>query len=269
MTEPAPDAMAVDIALDPDLIAYADGALSPAQMAEIEARLAHDPAAREAVAQWRHLSNLLNTYAAEIDDAPENLKIAALERQLAQKLLRNRLRSMITVTALRNVAAGGLLFAAGWWGNSYYNDTVSGVRLAQPSFLAPTLAGHLAYANALPERSDYYGTDIQLAMDWMTEQMQRKIDSPQLERLGYRVESARILMVEDRPLVVFNYRDADNQQITVSMTPHARSQPDYALRVADISNQRTAYWSSEGMNYTVVSDRASLPITTIAAAVQN
>lgn len=258
-----------DMALDPDLMAYIDGQLDPDRMAEIEARLARDAEARDAVAQWRHMNNLLHSHGQSADDLPDNLKIAALERQLAAKLKRQHWRAVMLGSGLRRIAAGAVLFVAGWGSHALYS--VGGAVLdtaSHPYFVAPTLAGHTAYTLAMYRDGEVEETDIEAALDWMSAQMQLKIDNPKLERLGYEVQSARLMMVKDRPVAVFYYRNPDDQRVTVSMTPKAPEHKNHALRVVDVDNAVMAYWTSSDLHYTIVANSSRGTITTLAAAVQ-
>lgn len=258
-----------DIALDPELMAYVDGRLEPAKIAALEARLAHDCDAREAVAKWRHFDNLLNSFGRQADELPHNLKIAALERELASKLKKQHWRAVLLGTGLRRIAAGLVLFVAGWGSHAAY--TTGGNMLASnshPYFVAPTLAGHAAYKLASYQGAEFDGDNITSALDWMSQKMQHKIESPMLERLGYRVESARLIEVDDRPVAVFYYRNAENERVTVSVTPKWTEHGNYALRVVDLDDGVMAYWSSDQLHYTVVANENRGAITTLAAAVQ-
>lgn len=257
------------IAHDSDLLAYVDGQLDPEKMAEIEARLARDPEAREAAAQWRHMNNLLYDHARSADDLPANLRIAALERELAAKLTRQRWRSMLFGDGLRRVAAGMVLFVAGWGSHALYTSGMTGFTpAAYPYYATTALAGHASYMLAAHEAASFAPDDMAAATEWMSEKMQRKIDSPKLDRLGYRVESARLMTIEDRPVAVFYYRNPDDQRVTVSIAPRTVERAPNPLQVVSIDDRVMAYWSSGDLHYTIVANESRGAITTLAAAVQ-
>ena len=257
-----------DVTLDIDLMAYVDGTLPPEKMAEVEARLAHDADARDAVAQWRHFDNLIHDAARAADAQPANLRIEALERQLAQKLQRRRWRAMLLGPGLRQVAASVVIFAAGWGAHALYERTPSLLSAAYPGFVSQTLAGHYSYTFSAQQRAEFSGEDMDEALAWLSEQMQQRIESPQLERLGYRVESARLVVFDEEPVAVFYYRNPEDERVTVSITPRRATQPDYALRVAQVQDERMAYWTSDSLHYTVVTGSTNTAVTTLAAAVQ-
>lgn len=265
MTSPSP----LDIALDPDLIAYADGCLEPEKHAAVEARLARDPEARDAVAQWRHMNNLVQDFAQTADTLPANIKIAALERELASKLKKQNLRAIMLVGGWRRVAAGLVFFVAGWGSHSVYTAGGQGFDFAAlPDFVTPTLAGHTVYTLAAQTENTFAETDVAAALDWMSERMQYKIESPKLERLGYEVESARLMMAGEQPVAVFYYRDADDKRVTVSMSPTRPDQKMHALRVVNVTDGVMAYWSSGDLHYTIVANDGAGAVTSLAAAVQ-
>ncbi len=257
-----------DLALDPDLMAYIDGGLPPDQMAEIEARLARDPDAREAVAQWRHFDNLLHQYGRTVDEMPSSLKIASLERELGRKLKKRQWRATLLGPGLQRFAASVVLFAAGWGAHSLYESGMSLTTASHPYFVAPTLAGHSAVTLASYQGTEFKGDQMSEALEWMSEQMQHKIESPKLERLGYQVESSRLMTVQGQPVAVFYYRNPENELVTVSMTPRDPSQPDYRLRVTEAAENKMAYWSSNSLHYVVVAKTDAASLTTLAAAVE-
>ncbi len=253
---------------DIDLMAYVDGTLPPEKVAEVEARLARDADARDAVAQWRHFDNVIHGAARSADAQPANLRIEALERQLAQKLQRRRRWAVLNGPGVRQIAASVVIFAAGWGAHAVYDRGASMVNGAYPAFVSQTLAGHYSYMLAAHESAEFPGDQMDDALAWLSAEMQQRIDSPQLERLGYQVESARLMVVDEVPVAVFYYRNPDDQRVTVSMTPREATQSDHALRVARVQDEHMAYWSSDSLNYVVVTSSEDVPITTLAAAVQ-
>jgi len=257
-----------DPALDVELMAYADGTLDPGRRVEVEARLARDAEARDAVAQWRHFDNLIRQTGRAADELPANLRIEALERQLAARLQRRRWQAALMGPRMRQVAASVAIFAAGWGAHALYGAGDALVGHSHPGFVQSTLDGHLSHVLASQQRAEFAGDDMTEALEWLSAQMQRKIDSPKLERLGYRVESARLIVVDDAPVAVFYYRNAEDERVTVSMTPQHATQPHYALRMAKVQDDRMAYWTADAMHYTVVAKTDAARITALAAAVQ-
>lgn len=258
---------AQDLALDMDLMAYVDGTLEPDRIPQIEARLATDPQAREAVAQWRHYGNVIREAARAADARPDNLQIAALERQLAARLTRRRWHAALAGPGLRRIAASAVIFTAGWWAHGLIGPGSAPQATAYPGYLATTIRGHAAYQLAAYQSAEFSGEEMAAALDWLSERMQRKIESPKLETLGYTVESARLIERDDRPVAVFYYRNRDGQRITVSISPRGTAEPAETFRVARTEEGQLAYWSSDTLHYAVIGGSDMAEMTTLAAAI--
>ncbi|MCC5955597.1 MAG: anti-sigma factor [Natronohydrobacter sp.] len=257
-----------DLGLDDDLMAYVDGSLSAEKMTEIEARLARDPEARAAIASWRHHDNLIRQMAQTADDLPVNMRISALERELVARLRARKRRAFLMGPALGRIAASVVLFAAGWGAHGLFGSAMQMTRADYPQFVSASVTGHQAIRQASLQQAEFHADDLDAALDWMSAQMQRKIDSPKLERLGYDVESARLLETETGPLAIFHFRNSDGERVTVSITPHAPDQADYKLRVVRMDKDSMAYWTDAGLDYLVIGDVDAGRITTLAAAVR-
>jgi anti-sigma factor RsiW len=258
-----------DLGLDGDLLAYVDGTLAPEKMAEIEARLARDPEARAATASWRHHDNLIRQMAQAADDLPVNLRIAALERDLVAKLQARKRRAFLIGPALGRIAASVLIFAAGWGAHSHYGSATQMAGGAYPQFVAATLKGHQIIQQASLQQAEFLPEQLDEALNWMSTQMQRKIDSPKLERLGYQVETARLISGDTGPMAIFHFRDAPGKRVTVSITPHAPGQSDYKLRVVRLAKDSLAYWTDSDLDYSIIGEVDVGQITTLAAAVRD
>lgn len=258
-----------DLGLDDDLISYVDGTLSPERMVQVEARLAGDSEARAAIASWRHHDNLIRQLAQTADDLPANMRIAALERELAAKLQARKRRAFLMGPALGRIAASVLIFTAGWGAHALFMSS-SPLRGAEyPQFVSATLTGHYAIQYASMQQAEFMPEELDMALDWMSERMQRKIESPKLERLGYEVESARLVATDSGPLAIFHFLDGHGERVTVSITPHAPEKEDYALRVARLDTDSMAYWTDSGLDYSIIGEVDTGRITTLAAAVRD
>lgn len=255
-----------DYGADTDLIAYADGTLQPDRIPAVEARLARDPDARDAVASWRHHANLLYEATLQADDLPVNLRIASLERELGGALLARRRRDHLFGPGLRRIAAGIAIFGAGWVANGQFAAQMNDAG-PYPLYAELSFANHYASTRATPAIAEFGPAEMDSALLWMSQKMQRKIESPDLKRLGYEVEMARLVEYEGGPLALFLLRGPDGNSVTVSMSPHPEDQADHELRVVRMSSDRMAYWTADAMDYSVIGDVNPSLITTLAAAV--
>lgn len=256
-----------ELMMDPEILAYIDGRLPLEKMAEIEARLEGDLAARDAVEQYRHDTEVIRQAALQADDLPINLRTAALEKELAAKLKARHRRAWLFQPNLRQIAASLIIFAAGWGANGYFNSERSLMPSQYPVFLEAAISGHYAYSHAQKVSAEFTANEIEAALDWMSDQMQYKIASPKLERLGYEVETARLVTENGTPMAVFYLRNDANEQVTVSMTPQTETDPTQPLRIFKVADDNVAYWSERGMYYSVIAQANSGMMTSLAAAV--
>ena len=136
-----------------------------------------------------------------------------------------------------------------------------------PQFVNATIAEHGAYRQANLVQVSFTPDEMNSAIDWMSEQMQRKIYSPELEQYGYEVQSARLLNTEEGPLGIFYFVDAEGQTVTLAVRPHDESVADYRFRIVDVNNEKLAYWTDEGLDYSLLANVNTAMMTTLAAAV--
>lgn len=258
-----------DLALDPELHAYVDGKLSPERMAEIEARLAGDPAQRETVTGWARDRDLIREAASAADDQPLDMRTELLGRELARRVRARRLRGIVARPEVRQIAASLVLFAAGWGGHSLYTSGKLPMSGGQPGFITQAALLHNVYDRSGIEELDVSDARMQASLDWVSDQMQRKIESPRLEELGLRVISGRLVEGENGPIAQFTYEETDTgRQITVSMTPHPDGEPFYPYAVRSVSGQPVAYWTRDGLDFAVVGENEPARLSTLASALR-
>jgi anti-sigma factor RsiW len=257
----------MDYASDADLLAYADGTLPAEDMARVEARLAADASAREAVMSWRHHANLLHAAGKQADSMPINLQTAALERKLAKVLKARSRRAFWLGPNVRQFAASIFIFGAGWLAHEQFTTSI-GTGVDYPLHAELGRASHFVTSYPTLASASSVPTELDATLDWISTQMQRKIDSDHLARLGYNIETAQLVESDKGPVALFQYRGPDNKRITVSMMPHSPQERIHALRILEVEDGRLAYWTADGMDYSVIGAVDAALMTTLAAAVK-
>lgn len=255
-----------DPALDPDLHAYVDGKLSPERAAEIEDRLANDAAQREAVAAWMRDRDLIREAAS--GDHPPDLRTELLGRELARRVRARRVRTSLMQPALKQVAASVLIFATGWAGHALYMPDRERSGPKEPRYVLQATVLGASLANRGVQELDVSDARWQASLDWVSDQMQRKIESPKLQHLGLQVIGGRLVRGEDGPLAQFTYQTEDDRQIIVSMTPHPDSEPSHAYAVRSVYGQPVAYWTSDGMDFSITGETDIGRLSTLASALR-
>jgi anti-sigma factor RsiW len=253
-----------DLELDEDLMAYIDGRLPPDQIARVEARLATEPDARAATAAWRHHDNLIRQAAARADAQPANLRTAALERELVAKLKARQRRAWAYSPALRQMAAAVVVFAAGWLAHGVYTGQTTA---AYPGFVTASIAEHQALRQNYLVQASFTADEMDSALAWMGDQMQREIAQPKLDQFGYQVHSARLVSTDEGPLGIFYYRNDAGNLITLAITPHDTGERNYPFRMVGMNDETLAYWTEDGLDYSILANVNSAMMTSLAAAV--
>ena len=255
-----------DPALDPDLHAYVDGKLSPERAAEIEDRLAGDAAQRDVVAAWMRDRDLIREAAS--GDHPPDLRTELLGRELGRRVRARRVRTSLMQPALKRIAASVLIFATGWAGHALYMPDRAGIGPTEPQYVVQATLLGTALADRGVQELDVSDARWQTSLDWVSDQMQRKIESPKLEQLGLQVVGARLVQGEDGPLAQFTYRTEGDRQIIVSMTPHPESEPSYAYAVRSVYGQPVAYWTNDGMDFSITGETDVQRLSILSSALR-
>jgi anti-sigma factor RsiW len=245
---------------DPQLSAYADGQLSPEEAAEIEARLAASPEDAARVESYLRQNRLIRDAADALEPATTDLRTAALERQLAQRLERRRWRMPAWV---RQVAAAVLLVSAGWLAHGQY----AALDQAPPGYVAEALGAHRVFADDgfrpvefAPEASD-------AALQWASAKLGHPVDIPTLDSLGLGLVGSRLHGTAEGPIAQFIYEDDSGNRLSVIVAPHPPEVPAYDFTMASFAETRVGYWSASGLDYAVVAETSAPQIEAIASEI--
>ncbi|TVQ74436.1 MAG: anti-sigma factor [Chromatiaceae bacterium] len=249
---------------DPELQAYLDGRLSPEAAAEVEARLAGDDTVSAAASKWHRQRELIREAAQVLDTGESNLRTAALERDLADRLMKRQRRARFVSPRLGQFAASVAIFVLGWGAHMGYE------RLGapdHPDYVAEALSAHQVFAHDDLYPVEFRADEIEQAVSWLSAQMERKVDSPKLDNLGLEVVGARLLGTQNGPSGLFIYENAEGQRLSVLISPHEEGTPEISLRVSRQGEQTVAYWSDEAIDYAVLGGHDRAMLTQVAAAV--
>lgn len=248
-----------DPGLEMDLLAYADDMLPSHRIPEIEAALANDPEAREAIAAWRDQARLIRAAAAQADEFPVNLQIASLERKLARRLRASRVRAALVGPHMRSAAAAVLIFAAGW-GTHAVTRPPADLANGYPTYVARALGGHLLYADEAYETRRFSSAELQTAVQFISEEFGYHFQLATFDLPDYDIEMVRYMQNQDGPVALFSYRDSGGGPATLAIQPHSPDEPPHDLNIDHGLYGSIAYWSDDDVDYTII---ASLDHDTI------
>jgi anti-sigma factor RsiW len=228
-----------------DLHAYTDGQLNDSRRVQVEAHLAHDPAATESVRVWR-----------EQNEALRALYNPVLNEPVPQRLLAaHPSRGRWPYYALA-AGAMGMSFGLGWMSHSYRTD-----RLVEAAALPRRAA--VAYAVYAPEvrHPVEVGADQQdHLVKWLSKRLGNELKVPVLTQQGFDLVGGRLLPGGKGPGAQFMYQDAKGQRITLYVSVRDAEPRDTAFRFSQEDKVAVFYWIDGKLGYALSGemDRASL-----------
>jgi anti-sigma factor RsiW len=248
---------------DPELMAYVDGQLGPDAAAAVEARLAADPAARDAVSAWAAQRAWIRGAAEALDTGAASLRTAALERELARALQRQGWRARLMGPGLRRIAASAVLFAAGWGGHMAWDAATD----PYPGYVAEGLGAHDVFGRDTIRPVEFRADAADSAIDWLSAKLDRKLAHPALEPLGLELVGARLLGTREGPLAQFIYEDREGHRLSLIVAPHPEGESAAPLRYASAEGARVGYWRNTELDYAVVAQTSDQQIEAVAEEV--
>jgi anti-sigma factor RsiW len=240
-----------------DLHAYADRQLDDSRRVQVEAHLAHDPAASERVRVWR-----------EQNEALRAVYNPTLNEPVPQRLLAARASRRRWPSYARAAGAMGLSFALGWVSQSYRTDRFVEAASATASAAAAAAASlprraAVAYAVFAPEvrHPVEVGADQQdHLVKWLSKRLGHELKVPVLTQQGFELVGGRLLPGGKGPVAQFMYQDARGQRITLYVSLRDSEPGNTAFRFSQEDKIAVFYWIDGKLGYALSGemDRASL-----------
>ncbi len=236
------------------LMAYVDGELDPADVAEIEAAIAADQALARRVSLLRDTTAALR---AAFNDAmrepvPERL-LAPLGAQAQAPWRPGVVRRYAAMAAMLAIAmlGGVALFAAA---NLDLPFTI--VAQQQDNWLNSVSNYHQVYVRtaARDDRTlvDVGGEDLAYLEDWFGKRLRRDVRLPKLDGQGFRLQGGRVVFVESQPGAQFFYKTVDGDEV-VSLTIAQSRRKDVEWTQVRRAGLNIIYWRKNGYAYVFAS----------------
>ncbi|MGQ0675806.1 MAG: hypothetical protein ACT4N4_06935 [Rhodospirillales bacterium] len=230
------------------LMAYVDGKLDAAGVAEIEAAIAADLALARRVRLLRDTTAALR---AAFNDAmhepvPERL-LAPLGAQSPWRAgAFRRYAAMAAVAAI--AALGGMAIFA----NSRLELPFAIVAQQPDNWLNSVSNYHQVYSRtaARDDRSlvDIGGEDLDYLEDWFGRRLKRDVRLPRLDAQGFRLQGGRVVFVESQPAAQFFYKAVDGNEV-VSLTIAQTKRRDAQWTETKRGGLAIIYWRKNGYAY--------------------
>lgn len=235
-----------------DLMAYADGQLSGAARARIEAYLADHPDAAAQVAEFRAQSAALD----RLFPANEALdRTRALARRISSGRNRHPVRSPARSPAWQALAAS-LLLALGALGGWTLHDRLAPGRAADSvALIDDAIAAHRLYAAEVLHPVEVGAKSEAHLVSWLSKRLGARLRVPDLSASGYKLMGGRLLPGGSGAAAQFMYEDADGHRLTVYAVAGPTGQLA-AFQYREKDGLGGVYWQDETLRYAVI---AALP----------
>jgi anti-sigma factor RsiW len=238
------------------IMAYVDGELDAAGLAEIERAMAADPElARHVRALLEANAALRAAFNAPVHEpVPERL-LAPLGAQRAQPWRTGRGRRWLAMAAsIAAMMAVGVGLAVNLGYELPYTITASGPN----AWLNSVANYHQVYvrnAAAGGERQlvDVSAEDFDYLENWFGRRLKRDVRLPKLENQGFKMQGGRVTFIEGQPGAQFFYKAVDGDAI-VSVAIAQTSRRDTEWSTTKRGNLRVIYWRKGGYVYVFAGD---------------
>jgi anti-sigma factor RsiW len=246
-----------------DLHAYADGQLDDSRRMQVEAHLAHDPAASESVRVWREQNEALRALYNPVLNEPVPQRLLTARAPRAQ---RGRWPSYA-------LAAGavGLSFALGWISQSYRTDRfVEAASAASAAAASLPRRAAVAYAVYAPEvrHPVEVGADQQdHLVKWLSKRLGNELKVPVLTQQGFDLVGGRLLPGGKGPGAQFMYQDARGQRITLYVSLRDAEPRDTAFRFSQEDKVAVFYWIDGKLGYALSGEMERASLLAVATVV--
>lgn len=195
-----------------ELHALLDGQLQATQRAELEARLARDPAASVTLQAWQRQQAALRALHQAVLQEPLPASLLAAAGQAAQA--RQQVQQW---WRWGGMAAGlALAFGLGWLTHGHSAPGATLAR-AQPvrEFVHQAALAHAVYAPEVRHPVEVGSAQEEHLVQWLSKRLGRPLKVPKLTEQGFELVGGRLLPGDDGARAQFMYQDARGVRITL------------------------------------------------------
>jgi len=235
--------------IEPLLVAYVDGELDAASIAEVERILAENEEARRSVQIYRETTVLLRAACAESVYANGAPPFAATPPR------RRRARWQRPLAAAAAVVLLLLGYGAGWTTAPHADDD---------GFIDDVAEYHEIYSRETTHLAEVPAEQSDEISRWLGERLQRPIVAPDLHAQGLHFAGARLWISDGKPVADLLYTRAEGLPVAFCIVHAADDAKASGIAVTSRGDERVAYWQSEGYTFAVVGDLTAAQARAIA-----
>lgn len=243
---------------DDELNALLDGQLPPESRATVEARLAQDALATDALATLRAHRDALRGLHQTILEQPIPPSLTAAAHHLADARSRQG-----AWWRWGGMAASVLMaFGAGWlghvqWSGGHAQRLASAVTTGtrEPNFVHQAALAHVVYAPEVRHPVEVTAAQQAHLVQWLSKRVGRSLKVPNLSEHGYELVGGRLLPGDTGARAQFMFQSATGERITLylgAVTAEAIPSPtrsETAFRFSDKEGVSSFYWVDQGFGY--------------------
>ncbi len=246
---------------------YIDGRLDERDRGAVAAYLLAHPRVAADVEAVRRQSDALRALGHEILDepVPEHLR-----RIVRERLARPRAEVRPLPPAMRQpapripglvaIVATLLLFCAGGGVGWFARDVVGPASSPRDTVLADINPAY-ALDGARDHPGPFPADRAEELVSWIGRSFARELRPPNLDKFGYRYRGGRVIPSAGGNVGIFQFERLDKAELAVFFWTTGASPR------LNLDNLTAHLWSTDGISFAVVSDRANRDLDTAAAAV--
>jgi anti-sigma factor RsiW len=247
--------------MDALLVAYADGELDPAKVAEVEAWLATTPAAQQTLAMYRETASLLRAAFPEIRDAviPAALQGGALTgAALKADGTASWRRRRLPPTAWA-VAAGVVMSIIGYGTGAIWPDLISSERSRMLSEVAEY---HSIYSRETVHLVEVPAAQSEHLKAWLGKRVNGTLVIPDFKAAGLTFAGGRLVVLDGEPVAELMYTREHGLPIAFCVLSHGGKAD--AVAVERRGELNLATWDDGAHSYIVVGEADAAMIRQLA-----
>lgn len=241
------------------LMAFADGQLSDADRAAVEAHLAVNAEAASEVATQQRQSDAIRTLFGPVaaEPVPARLKLARLAAERGRRTWDNLQRAAMIVALL------GIGLVGGW----FLRPVAEGKAYEQ--LIADAVSAHTVYVAENRHAVEVAGSDSEHLTSWLSNRLDTTLAMPDLSAQGLSFMGGRLLPAPAIPggrAAQLMYETAGGERLTLYITPASGvTGPTY--EAVNFGADTALYWSNAAITCTIVGDQTADALQPIAKAV--
>lgn len=242
------------------LMAYADGALSVADRAEVDAYIAAHPDAAAEVALIQRQADAIRTLygPAAAEPVPPRLSVERLLQSQGKRRSRTWMRAAAAIFLI------SLGLGTGWLMRGQVDTPGIADRL-----IADAVSAHTVYVLENRHAVEVNGADSEHLSSWLSNRLQTTLAMPDLSASGLTFLGGRLLPTPNVPggrAAQLMYEDSAGARLTLYVTPSpGPDTPTYEL--ADLGLDRALFWSDAAISCTITAPYPAEKLQAIARSV--